>query len=304
MDLDKDCDGYVAAHDMIDALLLLPCQLTTHHAAEFVASLPHVDSEDIGLSSLWIALMCPDLEGQVDAYEEDGERRFDRASADGLHDGEGEGYQFYMPNLTQSQFHVEVLDMSRAAAERLSSVYGRLDELEAAVEREEKATHGEDVRLNMGSPTKLHAEYQELSMALERARATTATEARRTQASAKRLSMVQQQISHWAAYRDAGNGALRWSTSRGDQHGVRAAEDRARSPHLMKDYEGSFALTHPDEYSRVTSLQAPRQLTEDPRLTQEHGPRPPGGLTYLKQYFPARRDSSSGMSSPMPNRGD
>jgi hypothetical protein len=268
MDLDQDCDGYVAAQDMIDALLLLPCQLTRHRAVEFVASLPNVDSDDIGLSSLWIALMCPDLEGQADGDEENGERGFFRASADSMHVGEGEGYQFYMPNLTQSQFHVEVLGMSRAAAERLSSVYGRLEQLQAAVDREDEAAHSADVRLNFGDLTKAHAEYEELSVALERARAATATEARRTQAAAKRLSMVHQQISHWAAYREAGTGALHLSNSPGDHHGAHAAEGRTRSPHLLKGYEGAFALTHPDEYSRVTSLRPPKQLTEDPRLTQ------------------------------------
>ena len=62
MELDRDCDGFVSPQQMIDAVLLLPCRLSSESALEFVASIPNTESDDITLSSLWIALQCPDLE--------------------------------------------------------------------------------------------------------------------------------------------------------------------------------------------------------------------------------------------------
>ena len=289
MDLDGDCDGYVSAQDMIDALLLLPCKLTTHQAVEFVAAIS-ADSQDVSLSSLWIALQCPDLQAQTEADEcGGGRRRISRAPASGFGQaGDGAGYQFYLPDLTSSQFHVEVFDMSRAATEHLASVSKRLERLQAAVDMEERTAHDITMGLHMHHPSKLHIENQEIAVALERARATTATEARRTQAAARRLSMVQQQIRQWTAHRAPPNGnsieTRGWRSPRDSSldfsvHGREERTERApaprrqslKTPSPLREYEGSIMRrVHPDEYARLTASPPPMQLTEDPRLVQVH----------------------------------
>jgi hypothetical protein len=71
MELDKDCDGFVSPQHMIDAVLLLPCRLSSDQALEFVASIPNTESDNITLSSLWIALQCPDLEHAEDDFDHD-----------------------------------------------------------------------------------------------------------------------------------------------------------------------------------------------------------------------------------------
>ena len=71
MELDRDCDGFVSPQQMIDAVLLLPCRLSSESALEFVASIPNTESDDITLSSLWIALQCPDLEHAENDSDDD-----------------------------------------------------------------------------------------------------------------------------------------------------------------------------------------------------------------------------------------
>ena len=57
LELDSDCDGFVARQRLIEAVLMLPCRLTTDSALEFVASIPHTNWENlVSLSELWATL--------------------------------------------------------------------------------------------------------------------------------------------------------------------------------------------------------------------------------------------------------
>jgi len=57
LELDSDCDGFVAPQRLIEAVLMLPCRLTTDSALEFVASIPHTKWENlVSLSELWATL--------------------------------------------------------------------------------------------------------------------------------------------------------------------------------------------------------------------------------------------------------
>jgi len=57
LELDSDCDGFVAPQCLIEAVLMLPCRLTTDSALEFVASIPHTKWENlVSLSELWATL--------------------------------------------------------------------------------------------------------------------------------------------------------------------------------------------------------------------------------------------------------
>jgi hypothetical protein len=102
LDKDSDATGYLSLNELYDDLLQLPTGLTSHQILEFLTDL--IDRNDrITLSRMWAAIKCPDLR-------------------DG---GQSSSLEALVPNLTQSQFEADVLDMSRTAAQQLRSIARR-----------------------------------------------------------------------------------------------------------------------------------------------------------------------------------
>ena len=48
-------------------------------------------------------------------------------------------------------------------------------------------------------------------------------------------------------------------------------------------------VTHGGAYSSLPAPRSSPNLSVDPRLVHRHGPRPPGGLRFLKHHFPDRQ---------------
>ena len=102
LDKDSDATGYLSLNELYDDLLQLSTGLTPHQILEFLTYL--IDRNDrITLSRMWAAIKCPDLQ-------------------DG---GASSSLEALAPNLTQSQFEADVLDMSRTAAQQLRSIARR-----------------------------------------------------------------------------------------------------------------------------------------------------------------------------------
>ncbi len=100
LDKDSDATGYLSLNELYDDLLQLPTGLTPHQILEFLTDL--IDRNDrITLSRMWAAIKCPDLQDESSSLEA------------------------LVPNLTQSQFEADVLDMSRTAAQQLRSIARR-----------------------------------------------------------------------------------------------------------------------------------------------------------------------------------
>jgi len=59
----------------------------------------------------------------------------------------GGGYMYHMPDLNREQFHIEIFEMSCAAAQRLAGIHERLARLEHVIELEQTRVELEDLRL-------------------------------------------------------------------------------------------------------------------------------------------------------------
>lgn len=128
-----------------------------------------------------------------------------------------------------------------------------------------------------------------------------------------------QQINHWLAYRRAPSSATasafvpqqQQPTSRYSSHSLcsnlsampdeweaydRYAHSDSGSHEDALEYDGAHARHHESELNMGISMGS-RQIfapagsaldSTDPRFIMQHAPRPPGGLLYLKHFFPER----------------
>jgi len=58
-------------------------------------------------------------------------------------------------------------------------------------------------------------------------------------------------------------------------------------------------VTNPRAYASLSTLPSSQNLSVDPRLVQQHGPRPPGGLRFLKDHFPDRQSGGRHYHAPV-----
>lgn len=128
----------------------------------------------IPLSRLWGAVKCPDLAQKGRASTRQG----DRAPT---------SYEALMPNLVEEQFDVEVLDMTRAAAEKLACILSRHKSLQQRIHQE--AAHM-DSDQDEEAPWQLSFEVFDLNLQLQVMRSTTATLLKDKGAGAEKLEQV------------------------------------------------------------------------------------------------------------------
>ena len=76
-----------------------------------------------------------------------------------------------------------------------------------------------------------------------------------------------------------------------DEHWPKRERERAR--------EWPMEVTHGSAYSSLPAPRSSQNLSVDPRLVHRHGPRPPGGLRFLKHHFPDRQSRGGNDSDIM-----
>ena len=111
----------------------------------------------------------------------------------------------------------------------------------------------------------------------------------------KRLKLVQQQIGGWLSHLHLHSVPPRTTnhSERTSGHNGRQASTGAIGRKQLDDdhqLASAIEMTHPHAYSALLASPPPvYHLQGDPRLAQQHGPRPPGGLLYLQNHFPERQ---------------
>jgi hypothetical protein len=199
LDRDTYATGYLSLNELYDGLLQLPTGLTPHQILAFLTDL--IDKNDrITLSRLWTAIKCPDLPKDVQSIPS---MTFWHPSAvtGALKDGHpSSSLKELVPNLTQSQFEADILDISLTAAKQLSSISKRnkclqqnikqVVDLSSCTKQRASISSCKDQHQDSEAPWYLSFNMLDLSLQLETVRATLATRMQEKENALERLRQI------------------------------------------------------------------------------------------------------------------
>eukprot|EP00960_Hanusia_phi_P005003 144101-Hanusia_phi.AAC.6 len=141
LDLDEDGDGLVTAGELLDEIHAMRYDVDKEAAAELVGILTDEDIKAISLSSLWKFFMLPRRQCHQRTYQPVGKSSWSELeskcftpSLEAASEASTcNSYSSLMPCLSESQFDLEIFEMSRAASKEILSIRARTRELERMI---------------------------------------------------------------------------------------------------------------------------------------------------------------------------